>query len=245
MRARVTARRAAALMWLACVVLAVPTAVLLAIGPSDILATQPSDIFAGIGGAAFLLLALTFASVGAIVARRVPDNRIGWVFCVTGLLTFVHLVTWQYADVDLHTAHHLPGSTAAVVINNVMGEEIAGWLGLALLLFPDGRLPSRRWRPVLAGLLVGMALLVTAGTLTPGRYDEPFAAVSNPFGVPGTRGAMEAVHMAGWILVFAGIVAGTAALVVRLRRARTASCGSSSSSCWPSDRLRRPWPPSI
>ena len=220
MRARVTARRAAALMWLACVALAVPTAVLLAVGPSDILATQPDDIFAGIGGAAFLLLALTFASVGAIVARRVPDNRIGWVFCVTGLLTFVHLVTWQYADVDLNTVHHLPGSTAAVVINNVMGEEIAGWFGLALLLFPDGRLPSRRWRPVLAGLIVGMALLVTAGTLTPGRYDEPFAAVSNPLGVPGARGAMEAVHMAGWILVFAGIVAGTAALVVRLRRAR-------------------------
>jgi hypothetical protein len=182
-------------------------------------ATQPDDIFAGIGGAAFLLLALTFASVGAIVARRVPDNRIGWVFCVTGLLTFVHLVTWQYADVDLNTVHHLPGSTAAVVINNVMGEEIAGWFGLALLLFPDGRLPSRRWRPVLAGLIVGMALLVTAGTLTPGRYDEPFAAVSNPLGVPGARGAMDAVHMAGWILVFAGIVAGTAALVVRLRRA--------------------------
>ena len=219
MPARVTARRAAGLMWLACVVLAVPTAVLLAIGPSEILATQPNDIFAGIGGAAFLLLGLTFASVGAIVVRRVPDNRIGWVFSVAGLLNVVNLVTWQYADVDLHTAHHLPGSTAAVVINTVMGEEVAAWFGLAVLLFPDGRLPSRRWRPVLVGLLAGMALLVVAGTLTPGRYDEPFAAVSNPFGVPGTRAAMDAVDMAGWLLVFAGLMAGAVGLIVRLRRA--------------------------
>ena len=132
MRARVTARRAAALMWLACVALALPTAVLLAIGPSHILATQPDDIFSGIGGGAFLLLGLTFASVGAIVARRVSDNRIGLVFCVTGLLTCVDLLTWQYADVDLHTAHHLPGSTAAVLINTVMSEADAGWLGISV-----------------------------------------------------------------------------------------------------------------
>lgn len=219
MQARVTPRRSAALMWLACVVLAVPTAVLLAIGPSSILATQPSDIFAGIGGAAFLLLALTFASVGAIVAWRVPGNPIGWIFCVTGLVNCVNLVTWQYADVDLHTAHHLPGSTAAVVINNVIGEQTAGWLALALLLFPDGRLPARRWRPALVGLVAGMALLVIAGTLTPGRYDEPFAAVSNPAGIPGTRGAMGVIDTAGWILVLAGFAAGTTALVVRLRQA--------------------------
>ena len=219
MPAGVTARRAAALMWLACVVLAVPTVVLLAIGPSRILATQPSDILAGIGGGAFLLLALTFATVGAIVARRVPGNRIGWVFCVSGLFTCVNVLTWNYADVALNTAQHLPGSTTAIVINNVIGEANAGWLGLALLLFPDGRLPSWRWSPALAGLLAGMGLLVTAGTLTPGRYDPPFAAVSNPFGIPGARAVMDALDMIGWLLVVAGFVAGSAGLVVRLRRA--------------------------
>ena len=220
MRAGVTASRAAVLMWLACVVLAIPTAVLLAIGASDIRATQPSDIFAGLGGWAFLLLALTFASVGVIVARRVPDNRIGAIFCLTGLVTCVNIFTWQYADVALNTAHHLAGSTTAIVINSVIGEASASWLGLALLLFPDGRLPSPRWRPALAGLLAGMGLLVTAGTLTPGRYDSPFAALSNPFGIPGARAVMDALDMAGWFLVVAGFVAGAAALVVRLRRAR-------------------------
>jgi hypothetical protein len=40
------------------------------------------------------------------------------------------------------------------VVNGVLGEQVAGWLGLTA--FPDGRLPSRRWWPSLAALLFGM-----------------------------------------------------------------------------------------
>jgi signal transduction histidine kinase len=150
----------------------------------------------------------------------VADNRIGWVFLATGLWSSVDLLSWQYVDVDLHTGHHVPASAAAAVVNGVIGEQGAGWLGLSLLLFPDGRLPSRRWWPSLAGLLLGMVLLITAGTLRPGTYNEPFAALSNPIGLPGARGALNAVDVVGWLLVIAGIAAGPAALVVRLRRAR-------------------------
>jgi signal transduction histidine kinase len=213
----VTARRVAALIWGLCVVFGVATLVLLVIGPSRVL---PSDIFSGVGGLSFLILALTFASVGAIVARRVPENRIGWIFLVTGLANSVQLLSWQYADVGLRATHRLPGAPGAAGFNTVIGEATAGLLGLSLLLFPDGRLPSRRWRPALASLLVGMALLVLAGTLRPGRYAEPFAQVSNPFGLAGARGAMDAVDLAGWLFVWAGIGLGAAAMIVRLRRAR-------------------------
>jgi signal transduction histidine kinase len=212
-----TARRVAALIWALCVVFGVASLVLLAIGPGRIL---PSDIFSGLGGASFLILALTFASVGAIVARRVPENGIGWIFLGTGLANSVQLLSWQYADVGLHATHSLPGAPGAAVFNTVIGEATAGLLGLSLLLFPDGRLPSRRWRPALASLLVGMALLVLAGTLRPGAYAEPFAQVSNPFGLAGARGAMDAVDFAGWLFVLAGIGLGAAAMVVRLRRVR-------------------------
>ena len=58
-----------------------------------------------------------------------------------------------------------------------------------------------------------------ADTLRPGPYDAPFAAVTNPFGL-GSRSALKAVDFAGWLLVVAGLGAGAAALVVRLRRAR-------------------------
>lgn len=210
-----TAARLAWGLWALCVLIAVPTLVLVAIGPGRV---PPSDIFAGSGGVAFLILALTYASVGAIVAWRRSENAIGWIFCLVGLATCLQLLTWQYADVGLH-AHRLPGTTGAAVFNTVIGEATAGLLALPLLLFPDGRLPSRRWWPALAGLLAGMALLVMAGTLRPGNYSEPFAPVSNPFGVRGARGAMDAVDFAGWILVIAGIGLAAAAMVVRLRRA--------------------------
>ena len=90
----------------------------------------------------------------------------------------------------------------------MIGEETAGLLGLSLLLFPEGRLPSWRWRPALYSLLGGMALLVLAGTLRPGRFDQPFAAASNPLGLSGARAAMNAVDITGWLLVLAGIGSG-------------------------------------
>jgi hypothetical protein len=215
-----SAHRLALLVWAVCVVMTVPTVVLLVLEPGGVLPNLPSDIFSGLPGASALLLALTFASVGAIVARRVANNRIGWVFLVTGFFASADLLTWQYVDVDLHTAHHLPGAAAAAVVNGVLSEQGAGWLGLSLLLFPDGRLPSRRWWPSLAALLLGMVLLMAAGTLRPGAYNEPFAALSNPIGLPGAREALNAADFVGWLLVVVGIAAGPAALVVRLRRAR-------------------------
>jgi hypothetical protein len=203
-------------MWALCGLLAVPTLVLLAIGPGRVL---PSDIFSGAGGIAFLVLSLTFASVGVVVALRVPGNRIGWVFCLTGFVSIVQLFTWNYADVGLHS-HALPATAAATVVNNVIGEATAGLLALSLLLFPDGRLPSWRWRPALWALLGGVFLLVVAGTFYPGRYAQPFALQSNPFALPGVgNGLINAVDLGGWVLVLIGLVLGTAGLVVRLRRA--------------------------
>ena len=212
-----TARRIAALTLGLCVLMAVATLILLGIGPGRVL---PSDIFSGLGGVSFLILALTFASVGAIVASRVPENRIGWIFLLTGLANSLQLFSWQYADVGLHAIHRLPGARGVVVFNTVIGEATAGLLGLSLLLFPDGRLPSRRWRPALASLVVGMVFFVLAGTLRPGRYAEPFAEVSNPLGLPGARGVMNAVDLAGWLLVVVGVGLGAAAMIVRLRHAR-------------------------
>ena len=104
-----TARTVSVVMWALCVLLVVPTLIVIAIGPGKVL---PSDIFAGAGGLAFLVLSLTFVSVGVVVAVRVPENRIGLVFCLTGFVSLVQLFTWNYADVGLHS-HALPATAAA------------------------------------------------------------------------------------------------------------------------------------
>jgi hypothetical protein len=89
-----------------------------------------------------------------------------------------------------------------------------------VLLFPDGHLPSRRWRPAAASLLLAMALLAATDVLRPGRLDEPFATVSNPLGIPGWRRAMDVVNVGGWSLVIVGTAAAAVSVAVRLRRAR-------------------------
>jgi hypothetical protein len=189
--------------------------VLLLLGPGR---SVSGDVFGGAGGASFLVLSLAFATIGAIVASRVPENPIGWIFCITGLFAGAVILAWVYADYSLYaTSERLPAAAAAA---SFPGEPLAALFGLPLLLFPDGRLLSRHWRPAAYVLGLAAVLLLVTDELRPGMLDDPFATVSNPLGIPGTRGAMDAVNNFGWVLVVIGIAFGAASLVVRLRRAR-------------------------
>lgn len=214
----VTARRVAGLAWGACVAIALPTLVLLALGARE---STPADDFglAGFGGLAFVVAALAFASTGALVASRLPSNAIGWIFCVIGFLLAVGSLPHQYADYALFVSPgSLAGGETAAVIQNLGGVPPAfGLLGLSLLLFPDGRLPSRHWLPVAAVGPVGAAALSVGLAFRPGPLDEPFEVVDNPFGV-GSFGLMDALSGLGWMLSALSVALAAAATVVRLRR---------------------------
>jgi len=207
-------RRLAPLALALCVAIAVAAAVLLMLGPD---APAAGDVFAGAGGAAFLLLSLTFAVVGAQVGWRVPGNRIGWIFCLTGVYCGASVLAWAYADYSLNAASDpLPGAATAAAFPS---EPLAALFGITILVFPDGRLPSRRWRPVAVVLGLGMVLLLLGDGLRPGRLDDPFHAASNPFGVSGMRAAASAMSDLGWVLVPIGMTFAALGLIVRLRRA--------------------------
>jgi len=207
-------RRLAPIAWALCVAIAVVSAVLLALGPGRQL---PGDVFAGAGGASFLILSLTFGGVGALVAWRMPQNRIGWIFCVIGVFGGASVLAWAYADYGLNvTSHPLPAASTAAAFPS---EALAPLLGIAVLVFPDGRLPSRRWRPVAAMLGLAMVLLLVSDSVRPGALDDPFRAASNPLGISGLRGVTIAMNAVGWVLVPIGIVLAAASLIVRLRQA--------------------------
>ena len=176
--ATLTARRVAALIWGLCVLIAVATLILLVIGPGRVL---PSDIFAGVGGVSFLILALTFASVGAIVARRVPENTIGWIFLLTGLANSVQLLSWQYADVGLHATHRFAWRDRG---GRLQHRDRRGDRGaarpLAAPVSRTGGSPRGGGGRRSGACSLGMTLLVLAGTLRPGRYAEPFATGVEP-----------------------------------------------------------------
>jgi signal transduction histidine kinase len=210
------ARRLSALGWALTVVLVVAAGVFLALGPGRPL---PDDLFGGVSGAGFLLGALAYATVGAVILRRIPDHRVGWLFLVLGVLYALNSLAYAYAQHALYAAD-LPLGVAAAKVWGAL-ELVAPLLALPLLLLPDGRLPSRRWRPAVALVLVALVLLPVSRELMPGRLENPFAVVVNPWGV-GTRGFFATLDMVGWVFTWVAMVLGVAAVVTRLRRSRGA-----------------------
>jgi hypothetical protein len=201
-----------------CVAIALPTLLLLALGAGE---STPADEFGltGFGGLAFLVAGLAFATTGALVASRLPSNPIGWLFCTIAFLIVAGNLTYQYVDYTLYVSPgSLPGDKVAAVLQNLVGLPPAfGLLGLALLLFPDGRLPSRRWLPAAATGLAGATALVVGLALRPGPLDEPFRVIDNPLAL-GSFELMNALSGLGWALSALSVALAAIATALRLRR---------------------------
>jgi hypothetical protein len=211
-------RGLAGLIWGACVALAAGTLGLLALGAGHHTPVDGSN-FAGWSALSFVAASLAFATVGAMVAARVPENAIGWIFCLTGVALGASNFASQYANQMLFiSSHPLPGGTTAAWLQNLGLAPSLGLLGLALLLFPDGRLPSRRWRPIRWLALVGIGLSLIGTGLHPGPLVEPFTNVSNPVGIAGSSGLMDAASGLGFVFMLASVALAGLGIRTRLRR---------------------------
>jgi hypothetical protein len=115
------------------------------------------------GGSVPVWVSAAYGAVGLIVAWRRPGNPLGWIFLAEGVFGALSedASFYMVADYRLHDGS-LPFGWAAVLTQPGWAPSIA-LLGVALLLFPDGRLPSRRWRWVMWGYL-GVAALWVGGT---------------------------------------------------------------------------------
>jgi hypothetical protein len=112
------------------------------------------------------VLVVIYTVVGVVVARRQPRNPVGWVLIVAILLFLLSNDVGSYAGLRYQLGHHgLPFAPVAVLLEAVWVPSIA-LFPLVVLLFPDGRLRSRRWRWVLSAY-VGLIALVTAITFLP------------------------------------------------------------------------------
>jgi hypothetical protein len=184
--------------------------------------STPGDDFVigGWGGVAFAFAALAFGTVGALVSLRLPDNRVGWVFCLIGVVLAVGDLGYQYADQALLSpGTRLPVAELAAWSQNLTIPPCFGLIAVALMLFPDGRLPSSRWRWAVAIALTGSALEIVGYALRPGPLDDPFDSVINPVGVRGGLGFFGAMASLGWPLMGLGLVFAAAAMRDRSKRA--------------------------
>ena len=184
----------------------------------DALHPLPATLADQSGGGLAMVVGLTFivafATVGALLAWKKPGNPIGWLLSGSGL------------------AYALGGS-GQLLIHFPRTRTLGHWLGwtwlvglglcvFVVLLFPDGRLPSRRWRPVAWASGAGLAGWVLANAFAPTilSADSP---VPNPVGVTGTPGKiLTAMAGASTALLAATGLAAVLSLVFRYRRAQAA-----------------------
>ena len=176
-------------------------------------------------GVAFALVALTLATVGALVSSRRPDNPIGWIFLGVAVAFGVGWFADGYAAYTLlNQPGALPtGRFFAWLAHFVIEGSglLFGPLVFVILLFPDGRLPSRRWRGVAWLATVVAVLFQLATAIEPGVLPG-FPGVENPLGV-GFVGLIVRAAKAPLFLVFLGaFLAAAASLVLRFRRSRGA-----------------------
>jgi hypothetical protein len=133
------------------------------------------------------VLFLAFAVVGALIASRRPRNPIGWILLTDGVLWMLINMFDYYSIYGVARPDSVPFPVVVAGINNWLWVPTVGLLGTyLLLLFPDGKLPSRRWRP-LAWLSGAVILLLSVGVgLAPGPLDT-IEGMPNPFGLEGAH----------------------------------------------------------
>jgi hypothetical protein len=164
--------------------------------------------------------AIAWSTVGAVVASRRPENAVGWILWAMGLLSGVALFAGQYATYALlvHPGS-LPGGELVGLLSSWIWVPIIGLLIFLLLLFPNGQLPTRRWRPVawIGGAVIAMGAINEA--LVPGTIDglEP---LRNPLGIEGAKRILALLSTISQALAAALLLVAAASLFVRLRRAR-------------------------
>jgi two-component system NarL family sensor kinase len=113
-----------------------------------------------------LTIPLIYAAVGVIVARHQPRNPVGWILIVFVVLLLIPLNAGYYAVFRYRLGHHgVPFGPAAVAVASLLVLAPA-LFPVVILLFPDGRLTSRRWRRVLCGY-AGLVSYVAAINLGP------------------------------------------------------------------------------
>jgi hypothetical protein len=155
----------------------------------------------GVNLVVFLVL-LPVVLVGLVVARRQPGNPLGWMLLALALLGVLSGVGADYAWYSYQLGHHLPLAAVGVLLAPYWSPLLVT-LPLMILLFPDGRLPSPRWRPVLWGYLVVGAswpvsiYVVTIGAIAAGDIHlvpgGDLQAVDAPAGSSAWLGSFEGV----------------------------------------------------
>ena len=180
------------------------------------------DVLGGAGweftGAFILVIGLVFSGVGAVIAIRQPGNAIGWIFISAGVAAGLASLASAYADywVADKGGSETIGEVAAAYSNVSWIPFILLPATFLLLLFPDGRPLSPRWRRIGWCAALGIAGTFVTSGVTPGTIED-YPQLENPYGVDSPL--LDPLTALSFLVLLIGIVGSSASLIVRFRRA--------------------------
>jgi hypothetical protein len=164
------------------------------------------------------LNAVFYPTVGAIVASRRPENPVGWLLCLIGLVTSFSYFCAEYAIYALLAQpDSLPAGEAMAWIVSWVLPFMNGLQVFYILLFPTGRLPSRRWRWLGWLTVIYVVVGVILGAISTGALLGMLGPIQNPLGIEG----FSNIYYKAVLFTMASLLPLAAALAVfiRLRRA--------------------------
>jgi hypothetical protein len=154
-------------------------------------------------GVVAAVIGVPCAPVGWLVARRQPENPIGWLFLATAILMALTTAGGDYGYLVYRLGHHFPLASAGLAIGAFWGQSLL-LFGVAVALFPDGRMPNRFWRVLLRIYYTVFAILILATCVAIGT-----ALAAHPVQVDSTAGLTAIDHPTGWF----GAVQGVSGLI--------------------------------
>ena len=160
------------------------------------------------------MVAVGYSTVGAIIASRLPESPIGWLFCAIGLSFGVSHFSAEYAAYALLApSRSLPVGQAFAWLTSWVWVGGLGLIVFLDLLFPNGRLPSARWRWFARFTAIALLPAAILAALSPGLILS--STLHNPLGIGGLPSASKAVEA----FMYALVVVGASSMLARLRRA--------------------------
>jgi hypothetical protein len=162
------------------------------------------------------MVTICYSTVGAIVASRLPESPIGWLFCAIAFIFGVVHFSAEYAAYALiEPTRSLPAGEVCAWLTSWVWVFGLGLVVFLDLLFPNGRLPSVRWRWFARFTAIVLLPAAILAALSPGLITS--STLRNPFGIEGLPNATMPVQA----FMYALIVVGASSMLARLRHAGT------------------------
>lgn len=166
----------------------------------------------------YLLAVVASSGVGVVLASSRHENPIGWLLLANGFILISSGIAENWAAYALYDHPGTSGGPLAATIDNAIWPLLFAPFAAIAFVFPDGRLPSPRWRWIAIGAVVFLVLALVTQLFAPGELNKPYAGVANPLpALP--KAIFLPLFTLGSVGLLAALLAAAIAVRTRFKRA--------------------------